>query len=184
MRLTFFCLLALCSALWSSACFQNPQPARSVETTPVATKAKLHPERVRRGEQSYVNLTKGLNKAGPQLMGFADPSVRLVVPLDGWNRLSKTEQVDLTYYAESLVGQVRERPATFVDIPQTAPLYYSAVKYARDICADCWLIIGGKQSSGGGLTVDSVLVQGDSAWVRDTTPDKGTKASDFRAAEK
>lgn len=120
----------------------------------------------------------------PTLSGFGTPSVRLVVPKREWARLSKAEQIDITFYAESLISRVRASPANYVDIPPDAPVYRSALDYARNMCGDFWEVMTGEPSSKRGiLSVDATVVQGDSAWEADDPCCRGEKGSSFRARE-
>jgi hypothetical protein len=120
----------------------------------------------------------------PTLSGFGAPSVRFVLPKREWARLSKADQIDLTFYAESLISRVRAAPADYVDIPPNASAYRSALNYAQNICGDCWEIITGEPTSKRGvLSVDEIVVQGDSAWEADDPCCRGEKGSSFRTRE-
>lgn len=163
---------ALTSDKWLSVPLQ-PQAAANLAPA-------LPQTRVENGERLYKKL-RGDSK--PTLSGFGAPSVRLVVPKREWARLSKDEQIDITFYAESLISRVRAAPADYVDIPPGAPVYRSALNYAQNICGDCWEIITGEPTSKRGvLSVDETVVQGDSAWEADDPCCRGEKGSSFRAS--
>jgi hypothetical protein len=104
--------------------------------------------RVENGERLYKKMRA---EAKPTLSGFGAPSVSLVVPKREWARLSKAEQIDITFYAESLISRVRASPADYVDIPPDAPVYRSALNYAQNMCGDCWEVITGEPSSKRGV---------------------------------
>jgi hypothetical protein len=170
--------IGLSVILWLNIIYQRyifPKPEPSL----VKVSKMLSTEHVQNGDAIYKKLSSGLKNNRPILVGFGAPSVALVVPEKAWGRLSKAEQIDVTFYAESLISRVRESPYEFVDMPSSAPVYKSAIEYAQNICDDCWEVILGNPKNGV-LSLDTTIVQGDSAWDRDTTPDRGEKASTFR----
>lgn len=63
--------------------------------------------------------------------------VRVIIPQEGWNRLSKTDQINLTMYTQSLISVVKSDPGRYVDIPQSAPAYDSFVTKTANLCEDC-----------------------------------------------
>ena len=168
--------------LWGVALATRNWSRSPVPSHPVTAPSPALPEaRVENGERLYKKMTADTK---PTLSGFGAPSVRLIVPKRTWARLSKAEQIDLTFYAESLISRVRASPADYVDIPPGAPVYRSALNYAQNICGDCWeIIIGESSSKRGVLSVDAKVVQGDSAWEADDPCCRGEKGSSFRASK-
>ena len=156
-------------------------PRSPVSSHPVTVPTPPLPHaRIENGERLYKKMRA---ETKPTLSGFGAPSVRLVVPKREWSRLSKAEQIDITFYAESLISRVRASPADYVDIPPDAPVYRSALNYAQNMCGDCWEIMTGEPSSKRGvLSVDAKVVQGDSAWEADDPCCRGEKGSSFRAS--
>lgn len=168
-------------SLWGAALvtlnWSRPPVSSHLVTTPTPS---LPSARVENGERLYKKMRPDTK---PALSGFGAPSIRLVVPKREWARLSKAEQIDLTFYAESLISRVRASPADYVDIPPGAPAYRSALNYAQNICGDCReIMIGEPSSKRGVLSVAAKVVQGDSAWEADDPCCRGEKGSSFRAS--
>ena len=164
--------VALATRNWS----RSPVPSHPVTGPSPA----LPQSRVENGERLYKKMRA---EAKPTLSSFGAPSVRLVVPKREWARLSRAEQIDITFYAESFISRVRASPADYVDIPPDAPVYRSALNYAQNMCSDCWEIITGElPSKRGTLSVETKVVQGDLAWEADDPCCRGEKASSFRAS--
>jgi len=109
--------------------------------------------------------------------GSRGATAALIVPRSVWNRLSKPDQVNLTFFAESLIPEIRTDPATFADVPATAPTYPQAVKNIASLCDSCWAIVIGEVASTNRITLDETVVQGDRAWARDKFKPE-VKASD------
>ena len=159
------------------AMFQPP-PRRPTQPTSQALAAPTLPkERVDNGERLYKRM-RGAPKPG--LSNFSAPMIRLVVPRREWSSLSKNEQIDVTFYAESLVRRAKESPADYIDIPPSAPLYKSALDHARNMCSDCWEVIAGDLKNGT-VSTDSIVVQGDAPWEGVDPCCRGEKASRFRS---
>jgi hypothetical protein len=169
--------LILAAVLLSGGCgLTAPTATNTSPPTPV-----IDTGRAQNGEKIYKKLVEGLKRAEPQLSGFAAPSVRLTVPKSKWGKLSKPEQVDVTYYAASLVADVRANPRRYVDLPVSAPAYENAVSYAGRICEDCWEIMVGQPTKDKVLSVDTTVVQGDSPWITSDPCCRGRNSSAFRS---
>jgi hypothetical protein len=138
--------------------------------------AKLQQNQITRGEQVFKNL-KGMYQVAGQLTTI--PFVRVIIPQEGWNRLSKTDQINLTMYTQSLISVVKSDPGRYVDIPQSAPAYDSFVTKTANLCEDCWSIIVSYNSSQP-YGVDETVIEGDTLWVQDEPCCRGIKASEFR----
>lgn len=124
-------------------------------------------ERIKRGEQLF----KKIKSSPPNPLiagGFMDyPAVTILVRRDRWDRLSKREQVDLTYYAESLVVDARNNPGKYIDMPSTAPLYRGVEQKVRNLCAECWAVGTTSPSPHAkGEEEDDGIVLGDRVWSR------------------
>lgn len=132
--------------------------------------------RLTRGKRVFEQLN-GIYQVAGQMT--TTPVVRIVVPQDGWNRLSKEDQVNLTIYAKSLISVVKANPTQYVDIPSTSPLYSSFAIKTSSLCEDCWSIVlsyGNQQPYG----IDQTVVSGDTPWTQDDPCCRGIKASEFR----
>lgn len=133
----------------------------------------------------------------PEVSGLLTDSPRLVlyVTYKQWRKLTKAEQVDLTWYLESLVQKAKSQPEKYVSVSRTAPAYQYCPQKTRDSCRDCWQIALGDpviEEGEPAMTVDRVAVLGDSAWEKDRTEadpvclgsddrcGPGEKASEFR----
>ena len=168
-------------SLWGVALVILNRSRAPVPSHPIMMPSPTLPQaRIENGERLYKKMRA---ETKPTLSGFGAPSVRLVVPKREWARLSKAEQIDITFYAESLISRVRASPADYVDIPPVAPVYRSALSYAQSMCGDCWEVMTGEASSKNGvLSLDLKVVQGDSAWEADDPCCRGEKGSSFRAS--
>jgi hypothetical protein len=140
--------------------------------------------RILRGKEVFEKMDKQdpLPGHNPQVSGQMTqvPVLSLYITRKMWSGLSKEQQIDYTYYAESLIPYVRENPKEYVLIPKSAPLYDTFVEKTRKLCGDCWsidLLVPGKD---GQLEIEKVVVQGDTPWRADDPCCRGVKASEFR----
>ena len=69
--------------------------------------AKLQQLQIARGGQIFKKLKEIYQLAG---LATATPVVRVVVTQDGWNKLSKSDQISLTIYAQSLIPAIKAAP--------------------------------------------------------------------------
>jgi hypothetical protein len=176
-----FCLLltAGCKKPGNNASISNSnaqQPSNSLSSLPK--------ERVSNGERIINNLRPTDKGRTPDVSGFEKPSVRLVLAERAWKKLSKSEQIDITYYAQSLISVVRGSPGPYLAIPPQAPAYKNAVEYAREMCDDCWEIMVGQPLKNNSLSVEETVVQGDIPWERADPCCRGAKGSVFRQLER
>ncbi len=137
--------------------------------------------RIQRGEQ-LVKAMDGAYQAAGQLT--PTPVVRIILPKTQWDKLSDSDQVNITLYAESLIPIVRANPQKYAEISPEAPAYNLIVSKTSTICDECWAIITGQRNSQGVLTIDETEVQGDSPWETADPCCRGGRGSDFREARK
>jgi hypothetical protein len=140
--------------------------------------------RILRGKEIFEKMEKQdpLPGHNPQVSGQLTqvPVLSLYITEKIWNGLNKEQQMDYTYYAESLIPYVRANPKEYVLISKSAPLYDTFVEKTRNLCGDCWsidLLVPGKD---GQLEVEKSVVQGDTPWGADDPCCRGVKASEFR----
>lgn len=141
--------------------------------------------RIARGEEIHERLRKQVALANPEVRGqLTDlPTLGFYMTNKMWNSLSREERVDYTWYAESMIPVARARPGKYVGIPISAPLHDTFVARTRNLCSDCWQIVLGDPVRRDGeltMTVDKVVVQGDTPWQADDACCRGAKASEFR----
>ncbi len=164
--------------------------ATSPSPSPVAVTTINRPEiqaRVLRGKLLFEKLKSQVPGAdrNPELYGqlTASPTLAFYLTNDLWNKLRKEQQVDLTWYFESFIQSAKSDPEKYAGISPAAPFYPRAVQITRDLCADCWSVILGSPTVSGGkktITIDRIIVQGDSSWEKRDSYDRSKKASDFR----
>ncbi|MBE9067617.1 hypothetical protein IQ260_13215, partial [Leptolyngbya cf. ectocarpi LEGE 11479] len=102
----------------------------------------------------------------------------LILPKTVWNDLSKEKQVSLTFYAENMIGDIRNHPEKYLTLPSSAPIYQSMLANYRNISDGFWAVVTGRfiNEDSKKLMVDSSLVKGDAFW--DYEQDKfGVRAS-------
>ncbi|WP_299490276.1 hypothetical protein [Acaryochloris sp. IP29b_bin.137] len=129
-----------------------------------------------RGEEVFTSL-KGIYQTAGE--ATATPVVRIVIPQAGWEKLSKSDQISLTMYAESLVSVVKSNPSEYVSIPPSAPIYKTFVRKVANLCQDCWsIIISYKDSQPYGI--DKTVVQGNTPGKSAEPCCRGIKSSEFR----
>jgi hypothetical protein len=127
------------------------------------------------GEQIFKKLRGTYDLSG---LMTPTPTVRVIIPQEGWNKLSASEQVQLAAYAESLISIVKAEPAKHIDTPSTAPVYKSFVEKASDLCEDCWSIVV-SQKNNQPYSIDKTVVQGETPWNQDDPCCRGKKASEL-----
>ena len=92
------------------------------------------------------------------------PDVWIVVEKEDWEKLSKAEQIELTYYAENLIPIIRKNPEDYGQSYQTA----------AHLCFDCWAIAIVSDNK-----MQGPIVQGGTPWREEDPCCRATKASDF-----
>ena len=114
-------------------------------------------------------------------VGTIPPVATLILPQAEWDKLTKQEQISLTFYTENMIYDVRTNPSKYITIPTTAPIYPSLLNNFRQIRNGFWEIIIGRIKDGDkmNLMVDRSVVRGDAFW--ESEQDKfGVQASLFR----
>ena len=113
------------------------------------------------GKMVYMQLSS-IREIGPIITGYGGntPSVILYVNIDDWNELTDNDQNDLQCYMPKLVEQVNIAPAKYMDLPQTAPFFKTAMKNVTNLPSNAWEIIVGKINNKGLVNFDQVIAQG------------------------
>jgi hypothetical protein len=138
--------------------------------------SKIENNQVIRGEQVFKRL-KGIYQVAGQIT--ATPVVRVIIPMSGWNKLSKVDQISLTMYAQSLISIIKSNPAKYVNISPSAPAYNFGLSKTANLCQDCWsIILSYKDTQPYGI--DTTVVQGDTPWKQKDPCCRGVQASEFR----
>ncbi|MBD2149437.1 hypothetical protein H6F44_04750 [Pseudanabaena sp. FACHB-1277] len=137
---------------------------------------KLQNTQIIRGGEVFRSLN-GIHQTAGE--ATAIPVVRIVIPQSGWKKLSKSDQISLAIYAESLVSVVKSNPSNYVSIPSSAPIYNSFVSKIANLCQDCWSIVVSRQDSQP-YGIDETIVQGDTPWRSDDPCCRGIKSSEFK----
>jgi len=136
-------------------------------------------ERAVKGEKVFKRLQAGSGL--PLMFGWQASDVTLLVPSNAWDRLAKSDKIDLTYYMDTLPSVIRRNPSLYVG-PWSA--YYkrteglerggefdglsreSYLANAGSICSSCWSIATGTLKRDG--------------FYDDDYPVKGSTAESFR----
>jgi hypothetical protein len=189
-------MFLLCSALslgcggpesrTSKPISSTPLPLPSPEVIAAINSSEIQ-ARVFRGKQLFEKLKPQIPGVArnPELYGqlTASPTLAFYLTNDQWNKLRKEQQVDLTRYFESFIPAAKSDPEKYAGISPAAPFYPRAVQITRDLCADCWSIILGSPTVSRGkktITIDRIIVQGDSPWRKRDSYDRSVGASEFR----
>ncbi len=142
---------------------------------------------IKRGETLFTSLTKKYPEMRPLLYGALSqkPVLAVAIPAHEWEKLSKADQINLTFYMESLIPLVRTTPDKYIDINKNSAAYSIAVVKMANLGNDDWAILTGdllenKKSAQYGKTV----VQGDTPWNKEHGDFRGMKASEFRQESK
>ena len=138
--------------------------------------AQLKQTHIEQGKQIFENL-----KGRTQTAGELTPRtlVRLIIPRSKWDALSTSQQVSVTYFAQSVISSARENPPQFIDIPNSAPGYPIFVQNISNICSDCWRIYLSDMDALP-YSMDEIVVEGDSLWQQNGPSYRGEKGSSFR----
>ena len=154
--------------------------SKGTSTSPITpleqAQVKVQNTQIIRGGEVFRSL-KGIYQTAGE--ATATPVVRVVVPQSGWKKLSKSDQISLAIYAESLVSVVKSNPSNYVSIPSSAPIYNSFVSKIANLCQDCWSIVVSRQDSQP-YGIDETIVQGDTPWRSDDPCCRGIKSSEFK----
>ncbi|MEQ1642154.1 MAG: hypothetical protein ABL959_01765 [Pyrinomonadaceae bacterium] len=137
-------------------------------------------QQIQKGEAIYKRVS---GRTGlPIIFGWRAKDITIAVPTGDWNSLSKQQQIDLTYYAEHLVEEIKADPVPYVNRWTT---YYrrteqleaggeydglyttSYLQQVRQLCSICWNISIGKAKRDG--------------FYDESTPVSGGTVQNFRA---
>ena len=138
--------------------------------------AKIREAQIVRGEMVFKSL-KGIYQTAGE--ASATPVVRVIIPKEGWNKLSKPDRNSLTMYAENLIPVIKSNPEKYVSTPSSAPIYDTFVRKIANLCQDCWSIILSNSDSQP-YGIDETVAQGDTPWLNDDPCCRGAKSSEFR----
>lgn len=192
-----FLVVMISSMLMNLAC-EGQRTSQGVPSTQEKQSPRIDADRAAAGSALFNKLKAKIPgstharrpgaSGNPELNGPISecPTLTLYVTNKIWSGLTHREQVDLTWYVESMIPIARSRPAPYVFewMTEDAPIYPRFVQTVRELCDDCWsIILGDPKRAGKGvtMTVDRTVVQGDTPWERSgPTSDRGIKASVFR----
>lgn len=137
---------------------QTSDWATNVPPDPSQEKAKasLNPsglpiDLVKQGESVYNRVNARykypVDVGATFLMNLPSYDVSLLIAKKEWGKLSREEQISLTYYAESLIPVVKASPGKYAD----EWTKWSGWDYPREraisniekICSDCWAVVIG-----------------------------------------
>jgi len=136
-----------------------------------------------RGRAVLQHLAERYQDMRPVVWGLAtaNPALALFLPEAEWRKLSKENQVNLTWYLESLVATARVEPDQYIEEFRSTPGYEIFRSKVKSLCLDCWVIAVGHQAEDTkNLLFDKIIVQGDSLWEEADLNNRGVKASEFR----
>jgi hypothetical protein len=150
----------------------SPIPNQAETVDPAIIKS-----RTAKGEQIYKRITA---KYGlPVMFGWQGADISLLIPIKEWNNLSKEEQVNLSYYAESFTQVVSQNPRPFIDkwaqyvkaiegdsFNYDGLTQGSFISQASSLCSTCWKITTGTLKG--------------REFYEETTPVTGGNAEGFR----
>lgn len=137
-------LLASLALTCAPALAQNTRGGQGRQPSPTQSTTE---ERARRGEKLFGVIASKYRMVVE--FGWQARNISLPVPTEDWNKLGKEEQVNLSYYAESLVPAVRQSPGKYVDrwrqrVQNLELPYEEYVATASRLCDTCWQIEVGK----------------------------------------
>lgn len=163
----------------------SPTPLPAASSSPIIVDLNTPEEsqaRITKGEQIYKRIE---SRTGlPVMFGWRAQKMSLLIPTSNWNKMSKEDQINLTYYAENLLQEIRKNPEPYVkkwvsyykrteqleDGGEYDGLYESSyISQVKNLCASCWDISLGQAKRDG--------------FYDEETPVKGTTVQNFRATE-
>lgn len=128
-------------------------------------------------------------RANPVLLRQSSVSaLSLMVTENSWKELSKDQQIDLTWYVQSLIPRARAVPKEYLVMMKYMEENRSLVRGLsvadeHYLCNDCWAIFIGEDFDENGVVRSvngRVVVKGDFNWDRATPADKSVKGGEFR----
>lgn len=139
----FFMIMGIISAVLIPKTNSSTQNQSSKENviTPMASKPPLPQEKVQRGEALVRNANAKYGIDNYLIDGLMSSRINVYLPVNEWRKLSKDDQINVSYYAESLIPLVRANPRKYiVQIPSDAPIYETLKKNASNMCETCWSV--------------------------------------------
>lgn len=147
----------------------NPSPLASVITTNTNSTREIldfhKPEieaRINKGEQIYRKIESTYKL--PIMFGWQGKDITLLIPEYSWDELTKDDQINLTYYAQNLISDIKGNPAPYVEkwssyhkkkeqLVNSGELdglsKSSYLLNVQKLCSSCWKIAVGRVESGG-----------------------------------
>jgi hypothetical protein len=172
-----------------SAINLNSEPATAPPPSPAASPTPAVDDldssevqaRIAKGAQIYkrIEARTGL----PVMFGWRARNISLPIPIGDWNKMTKDDQINLTYYAENLVREIRIDPVSYArrwanyyrkggeveSGMEYDGLYESSyIDQVANLCRTCW-----------DITVGVVKRNG---FHDEDVPVKGTTVREFRQA--
>lgn len=153
-------------------------PVQVLSPTPNEPEPDSHEivERLKRGEAIYRRTSARLGL--PIIFGWRGSDITIPITNNDWKGLSKQQQIDLTYYVEHLLGDIKSDPVPYVTRWSS---YYKRTEHlepggeydglymtsyfdqVRQLCNTCWSITIGKAKRDGfydeDVPVDGTTVQ-------------------------
>lgn len=120
--------------------------AASENTEPVVSKEEIE-KHIKQGKERYAGIRAKYKM--PLGFSFMAEGLSISIPIKEWNKISKYDQVSLSYYAESLLDEVKSSPKKYVDEwkrrVETLELPYDQfVSSVSRLCNQCWEIWTGE----------------------------------------
>jgi hypothetical protein len=140
-----------------------------------------------RGKAVLQRLAERHQDVQPVVWGLAtaNPALALFIPKTEWRRLSKEDQVSLTWYLESLIPTAQGQPEQYIEEFRSSAVYETFRSTVASLCVDCWVIaVGHRTADAKSLLFDKVVVQGDSLWEKADLNNRGVRASEFRGVSR
>ena len=171
----------------------TPPPSQSSvatqQTTAVTLPSSLevNSPQFQQGQTTMAALSARYRHLRPIAWGLATatPAIALIIPENEWQQLSKEEQINLTFYLESMIPRVRTNPDPYIEEFRSTSVYETFRKKLAELCADCWILGAGHVSTAEKNAVfDKVIVQGNSLWENAPREGRGVSALTFRDATK
>jgi len=152
-------------------------------TKPEPDSNAIAAERSKKGEAIYRRTSARLGL--PIIFGWRGSNITIPITNSDWKGLSKEQQIDLTYYVEHLLEEIKGDPVPFVTRWSS---YYKRTEHleaggeydglymtsyfdqVRRLCSICWSITIGKAKRDG--------------FYDESTPVSGSTVQDFRAGIK
>ena len=162
---------------------QSPVTAQQTTAVTLTSSRDVTSPQLQQGQIIMAALMARYQHLRPIAWGLATatPAIALIIPENEWHQLSKEEQINLTFYLESMIPMVRTNPDPYIEEFRSTSVYETFRKKLAELCADCWILGAGHVSTAKKNTVfDKVIVQGNSLWKNAPREGRGVSALTFR----